>query len=144
MLFLPKVDASRLFLSESKINHIEFSGDETVAEAIVRCNRLEYNDIARDPSPIVFARYKSKSGMHFAIATQDDVVEITKDVSKSGGWLEFENFERARTRIVAPGGRKKVDVSCGGRSAAMSATKALDLLDVLTTKGLSAATKALG
>lgn len=133
--------------SAYQINHIEFAGDETVAEAIVRCNQFDYHDITRDPSPIVFARYKSQSGMHsakhFAVASQDDVAEITKDVFRSGGWLEFENFERSRIRLVAPGGRKKLEVTCGERSASMSARQALDLLNVLTTQGLNVAIGAL-
>lgn len=87
------------------INHIEFTGEETAAEAIVRKKEVHLNDLTRVPSPVVFGRYQLQNGegsaRHFAVAPLSTILTVLRSVVREGGRLEIENYERQRCLLTA-------------------------------------------
>ena len=124
------------------IHHIEFTGDETGAEATVRMKDASLNDVTRTPSPIVFCRYKLDSGggsaKHFAVAPASTVVAVLRDVVREGGRLEFENFEREACVFTTKRQTERIEVRVGKQERTMSHEEAVALFHQMTTSGVAA------
>lgn len=126
------------------INHVEFAGNETKAEATVRKNAFVLNDVTRVITPIVFARYQFANGVktakHFAVGKYADVADAIRQLAKVGGHLEFENYERKRSRLEVTEAGGPIDVTLDGTTRKRSLEDTLNLFDAMTTKGVSAVT----
>lgn len=124
------------------IHHIEFTGEETAAEATVRMKDAALNDVARTPSPIVFCRYKLDSGggsaKHFAVAPASTVLAVLRDVVREGGRLELENFEREGCVFTAKRQSDRIDARVANVERTMSHDDAVALFHKLTTGGIAA------
>jgi hypothetical protein len=127
------------------INHIEFSGTESEPEAFARLKTAKLVDLKRSPTPAIFCRYRKLSGQrshkHLAIATLAETKGIIEQLPEDGGIVELENWERTRLTLIVEGDKRKIEATFGGETRPVSVKAALELMEVLTTKGAKAAEK---
>jgi hypothetical protein len=128
------------------VNRIEFSGNETEQEALAREKNLSLGDLKRRITPVIFARFQKKNGQgshkHLAVGTHAQLVKLVEALPKDGGFVELENWERAR--LVFTAGKGKIEAAFGGESKPIALKAALELLEVLTHKDAEAAQKLWG
>jgi hypothetical protein len=127
------------------INHIELSGDETEAEAVVRCNHAILSDITRTITPVIFLRYHKQTGQrsaeHLAIAKHDYTKVLINELPRDGGTVELENYERIGVTFAGDQGDAEVNATFDGKTKRLSITDALQLVDTLTMRGADEAKK---
>jgi hypothetical protein len=127
------------------INHIEFSGTETQAEAVFRNGQVRLTDVKREITPVIFLRYHKKSGQrsekYFAVCSHEDTTDTINELPRDGGIVEIENWERDRLTLSAEKKKKGIDAVLDGETQSVSLKDALKLMDELTFKGLKAAKK---
>jgi hypothetical protein len=127
------------------INHIEYSGDETEAEAIVRRGHVLLADVTREITPVIFLRYHKETGQRsakfLAIAKHEYTTTLINQMPQDGGTVELENYERVRLALAATQGASQLEVTFDGKTAKLSVSDALKLMDTLTMKGAEAAKK---
>ena len=127
------------------VNHIEYSGDETEAEAGVRGRHVILSDIARAITPVIFLRYHKQTGQrsaeYLAIAKHEYATRLINELPRDGGTVELENYERVRLSFVMKNGAKQVDTNFDGKTQKLSLSASLRLMDTLTMKGAEAAKK---
>jgi hypothetical protein len=127
------------------IHHIEFSGDETEAEAVVRRKQSLLADITREIVPVIFLRYHEQTGQHsakyLAIATHDYTTRLINELPRDGGTVELENYERESMGFATDQGNETVDVTFGGKTKKLPLADALKRMDTLTYKGVAEAEK---
>lgn len=127
------------------INHIEFAGNETEQEAIARHKALAINDLKREITPVIFARYQKQSGQrshkHLAVGSHEQLMKLVEALPKDGGFVELENWERARLVFTADKAKKRLEAAFGDESKPLAVKSALELLEVLTHQDAKAARK---
>lgn len=127
------------------INHIEFAGDETEAEAVVRKKHVRLSDVKREITPVIFGRYHKQTGQrshdYLAIATHESTALDIRQLPRDGGVVEFENWERARLTLTADRGNEDIGATFSGETKTISVAQALKLMDELTCNGADAARK---
>lgn len=124
------------------INHIEWTGDETAAEATVRKKDAHLNDLTRTPSPIVFGRYQLTDGAgsakHFGVAPLGTVLSILKTVVREGGRFEIENYERQRCLLTTSAGSGSLELRVDGIDRTITHDEAVKHIHTLTHRGIAA------
>jgi len=127
------------------INHIEFAGDETEAEAVVREKHVRLADVKRKITPVIFGRYHKQTGQrshdYLAIATHESTVLDIRQLPRDGGIVEFENWERVRITLTTEMGNADIEATFSGETKTISVDQALKLLEELTYNGADAARK---
>jgi hypothetical protein len=127
------------------INHIEFAGNETEAEAVVRKKHVRLTDVTRAITPVIFGRYQKQTGQksasYLAIATHESTVRDIKQMPRDGGIVEFENWERERMTLTTDQGNPNLELRFNGQNKTVSVNEALKLMDELVFKGAAAAQK---
>src|SRR6187431_1934226 len=125
------------------INHIEFSGNETEAEATLRKRKVRMTDVNREVTPVIFGRYHKQTGQrspkYLAVATHESTATDIKQMLRDGGVVEFENWERERVTLTTDQGRAELDATFSGETKSISVDQALKLMDELTLRGVEAA-----
>ncbi|MFZ5895118.1 MAG: hypothetical protein ACOY0T_28925 [Myxococcota bacterium] len=127
------------------INHIEFAGDETEAEAIVRKKHARLSDFARDITPVIFGRYHKQTGQrsaeYLAVATYESTVRDIEQMPRDGGVVEFENWERERVTLTNDRGNDILEATFAGQTKPLTVDAALKLMNELVYRGVEAAKK---
>jgi hypothetical protein len=130
------------------INHIEFTGEETAAEATERMRYAALNDMTRTPSPIVFTRFRLSDGSgstkFFSVSRSDSALSILNEVVNVGGRFEFENYERERCLLTTEAGTSVLEMRVGGVTRAVSHQQAITHFHTMTLQGVAALMKELG
>ena len=130
------------------INHIEFTGDETAAEATERMKYAAINDMTRTPSPIIFTRHRLSDGSgstkFFSVSREDGARSILNQVVIVGGRLEFENYERERCSLTTEARTSVLEIRVGGVTRTVTHQEAIAHFHTMTLKGLAALMKELG
>jgi hypothetical protein len=128
------------------INHIEFAGDETEAEATVRNRHVRLTDVKREITPMIFCRYQKQTGQrsadHLAIAKHDRCKTFIQEIPRDGGFVELENWERARLVLTGDQGTSLLEATFANQTKTVTVEDALELMDALTYHGAVAAQKA--
>lgn len=128
------------------INHIEFSGEETEAEAVVRDKHVRLSDVTREITPIIFGRYHKQTGQrtaeHLAVVKHDRAAEFIREMPRDGGVVEFENWERVRMTLTTDKGSETLEATFNGETKPLSVDDAVKLLEELSLRGSEAAKKA--
>lgn len=130
------------------INHIEFTGEETAAEAMERMRYAALNDMTRTPSPIVFTRFRMSDGTgstkFFSVSSSDSALSILNQVVIVGGRLEFENYERERCLLTTEARTSILEMRVGGVTRTVTHQEAIGRFHTMTLQGLAALIKELG
>jgi len=128
------------------VNHIEFSGDETEAEAVVRRQHAIVADVPRPITPVIFLRYHKLAGQrsaeHLAIAKHDYSTQLISQIPRDGGTVELENYERIGMGFAGNQGDSALAVTFDGKTRKLPVADASKLMDALTFKGAEEAKKA--
>jgi hypothetical protein len=124
------------------INHIEWTGEETAAEATVRKKDAHLNDLTRAPSPIIFGRYQLSNGAgsakHFAVAPLATILSILKSVVREGGRFEIQNYEREGCLLTTTPGSENLQIHVGGIERTVTHDEAVRHVHTLTHQGIAA------
>lgn len=130
------------------INHIEFTGEETAAEAMERMRYAALNDMTRTPSPIVFTRFRLSDGTgstkFFGVSRSDSALSILNQVVIVGGRLEFENYERERCLLTTEARTSVLEIRVGGVTRTVTHQEAIAHFHTMTLQGVAALVKELG
>jgi hypothetical protein len=125
------------------INHIEFAGNETEAEAVTRKKHVRLSDRAREITPVIFARYQKQTGQrsekYLAVAKHDYLVTLIQQMPRDGGVVELENWERARLTLTTNQGSADVEATFDKQSQKLSVDEVVKLVDALVFKSADAA-----
>lgn len=130
------------------INHIEFTGEETAAEAMERDRHAAINDMTRTPSPIVFTRFRLRDGSgstkFFSVSRSDSALSILNQVVIVDGRLEFENYERERCLLTTEARTSILEMRVSGATRKVTHQEAIAHFHTMTLQGLAALMKELG
>jgi hypothetical protein len=127
------------------IHHIEYSGDETEAEAVVRRRHAVLADITREITPVIFLRYHKQTGQRseefLAIAKHERATAFISEIPRDGGTVDLENWQRVGMSLSGNQGDSEVDTTFDGKTKKLTIADALKLMDTLTMKSADEAKK---
>lgn len=128
------------------INAIEFSGDETQDEAVIRRKHAIFSDLDREPTPVIFARYQKQTGQrsehYLAILKRERAADFIREMPRDGGVVELENWQRSRMTLTTDKGNSLLEVTFDGKTKSLPVEDAVKLMDELVLRGVEAAQKA--
>lgn len=130
------------------VNVCEFVGDEGLVEVRARIRFVRYTDVQRKVTPAANERHRFDNGVRSkqkfrGVTKQEYLEEYIQKLSKLGGVVQMENYERVGCIFSGKPGQDTIEVTLQRQTKAVSLTQSLKFLDVFLRRGEGPAHKEL-